>query len=259
MDDPTTSGVTEGFGLMFYNARWYDPTLGRFAQADTIVPTQTQGTQAWDRYAYVNSNPITYFDPTGHDATSTSYTYTNATSFTSAQMNATNAINTVRGWIQLDMDAMAFVGGVGLGVLSGVATEGNPGAVVLGFSAGLGGGIKISTTILDNTMGKDTTNLSQMNEWVDGVFDEEGVTSVTVTVTNTQKTISEPPIVGTGVPITYTVQTVTICSNTGICNTWTTSSCPSDQHAIQRLLTPDEKDKDDNSNTHNAYEEHERD
>lgn len=30
MDDPSTSGVTEGFGLMFYNARWMDPTLGRF-------------------------------------------------------------------------------------------------------------------------------------------------------------------------------------------------------------------------------------
>ncbi|MGH2582800.1 MAG: RHS repeat-associated core domain-containing protein, partial [Anaerolineales bacterium] len=26
------------FGLMYYNARWYDTTLGRFAQADTIVP-----------------------------------------------------------------------------------------------------------------------------------------------------------------------------------------------------------------------------
>ena len=25
MDDPTTTGVTEGFGLMFYNARFYSP------------------------------------------------------------------------------------------------------------------------------------------------------------------------------------------------------------------------------------------
>jgi hypothetical protein len=45
MDDPSTTSITEGFGLMFYreaslwdNARWYDPTLGRFAQAETIVP-----------------------------------------------------------------------------------------------------------------------------------------------------------------------------------------------------------------------------
>ena len=25
MDDPSTAGVSEGFGLMFYNARFYDP------------------------------------------------------------------------------------------------------------------------------------------------------------------------------------------------------------------------------------------
>ncbi|MBI4761327.1 MAG: RHS repeat-associated core domain-containing protein [Chloroflexota bacterium] len=66
MDDPSTAGVTEGFGLMFYNARWYDPSLGRFAQADTIVPTQTQDVQAWDRYAYTSNNPVRYTDPTGH-------------------------------------------------------------------------------------------------------------------------------------------------------------------------------------------------
>jgi RHS repeat-associated protein len=65
MDDPTTSGVTEGFGLMFYNARWYDPALGRFAQADTMIPS---GVQGMDRYAYANNSPIIYTDPTGHTA-----------------------------------------------------------------------------------------------------------------------------------------------------------------------------------------------
>ncbi|MFZ5883976.1 MAG: RHS repeat-associated core domain-containing protein [Chloroflexota bacterium] len=64
MDDPSTSGVTEGFGLMFYNARWYDPSLGRFAQADTIVPG---GVQGWDRYAYVNNAPVRFTDPSGHE------------------------------------------------------------------------------------------------------------------------------------------------------------------------------------------------
>jgi len=34
---------TADFGLMFYNARWYDPSLGRFASADTIVPAGVQG------------------------------------------------------------------------------------------------------------------------------------------------------------------------------------------------------------------------
>jgi RHS repeat-associated protein len=51
-------------GLYFYNARWYDPALGRFAQADTIV---AKGVQGLDRYAYVNNSPIRYADPSGHD------------------------------------------------------------------------------------------------------------------------------------------------------------------------------------------------
>jgi len=44
------------------------PSLGRFTQPDTIVPTSTQGTQAWDRYAFVNNNPVRFNDPTGHKA-----------------------------------------------------------------------------------------------------------------------------------------------------------------------------------------------
>ena len=56
-------------GIYFFNARWMDPSLGRFTSPDTLVPTGTQGTQAWDRYAYVNNNPVRYTDPTGHQRT----------------------------------------------------------------------------------------------------------------------------------------------------------------------------------------------
>jgi RHS repeat-associated protein len=55
-------------GIYYFNARWMDPSLGRFTSPDTIVPTSTQGTQAWDRYAFVNNNPVRYNDPTGHVA-----------------------------------------------------------------------------------------------------------------------------------------------------------------------------------------------
>lgn len=58
---------TADFGLMFYNARWYDPALGRFASADSILPA---GAQGYDRYAYVNNNPVKYTDPTGHQVSS---------------------------------------------------------------------------------------------------------------------------------------------------------------------------------------------
>ena len=52
-------------GLYFYNARWYDNQLGRFTQADSIVPGPGNP-QSWDRYAYVKNNPVRYSDPTGH-------------------------------------------------------------------------------------------------------------------------------------------------------------------------------------------------
>jgi RHS repeat-associated protein len=53
-------------GLYFYNSRFYDASIGRFVSPDTIIPLQ-QGSQAWDRYAYVNNNPVRYKDPSGHD------------------------------------------------------------------------------------------------------------------------------------------------------------------------------------------------
>lgn len=51
--------------IYYYNARWYDPAIGRFLQADTIVPSH-QGTQGFDRYAYVNNNPLRYTDSRGN-------------------------------------------------------------------------------------------------------------------------------------------------------------------------------------------------
>jgi RHS repeat-associated protein len=51
-------------GLYFYNARWYDPALGRFAQADTVVP-EPGNPQSLNRYSYVLNNPLKYMDPSG--------------------------------------------------------------------------------------------------------------------------------------------------------------------------------------------------
>jgi RHS repeat-associated protein len=52
-------------GLYFYNSRWFDPALGRFIQADPVVPSLTNS-QSLDRYAYVLNNPTNYVDPSGH-------------------------------------------------------------------------------------------------------------------------------------------------------------------------------------------------
>ena len=57
---------TDDFGLLFFNARWVDPELGRFAQADTLVP-DAYNPQDYDRYSYTRNNPLRYVDPSGHD------------------------------------------------------------------------------------------------------------------------------------------------------------------------------------------------
>jgi RHS repeat-associated protein len=52
--------------MYWYGSRWYDSSLGRFSSPDTLIPETSQGVQAWDRYAYVNNNPMLYNDPSGH-------------------------------------------------------------------------------------------------------------------------------------------------------------------------------------------------
>jgi len=54
---------------MFYNARMYDPALGRFTSADSIIPGGAHphsGAGGLDRYAYVNNSPVNFTDPSGH-------------------------------------------------------------------------------------------------------------------------------------------------------------------------------------------------
>jgi len=52
-------------GLYYYGARYYDPSIGRFISADTLVPN-TINPQDMNRYSYVLNNPLKYNDPTGH-------------------------------------------------------------------------------------------------------------------------------------------------------------------------------------------------
>ena len=52
-------------GLDYYNARYYDPALGRFISPDTVT---AGGPQGLNRYSYVLNNPVNFNDPTGQNA-----------------------------------------------------------------------------------------------------------------------------------------------------------------------------------------------
>jgi RHS repeat-associated protein len=66
---PTDKGFTsqrlDATGLMYYGARYYSTTLGRFISADTLVPG-AGNPQTLNRFAYSLSNPLKYTDPSGH-------------------------------------------------------------------------------------------------------------------------------------------------------------------------------------------------
>ena len=47
------------------NGRIYDPTLGRFLQADPFIQAPINS-QSYNRYSYVLNNPLSYTDPSGY-------------------------------------------------------------------------------------------------------------------------------------------------------------------------------------------------
>ena len=55
----------DSMGLIHMNGRVYDPTIARFLSSDPFVQDATN-TQALNRYAYVQNNPLSYTDPSGY-------------------------------------------------------------------------------------------------------------------------------------------------------------------------------------------------
>jgi RHS repeat-associated protein len=51
-------------GLYYYNARYYDATIGRFISADKLV-SHPANPQSFNRYSYCINNPLKYIDPSG--------------------------------------------------------------------------------------------------------------------------------------------------------------------------------------------------
>ncbi len=70
IDETTNRGFTghehyDQVGIIHMNGRIYDPSIGRFLQADPIIQDHYD-TQSLNRYSYVMNNPLSYTDPTGY-------------------------------------------------------------------------------------------------------------------------------------------------------------------------------------------------
>ena len=105
------------------NGRIYDPTLGRFLQADPHIQAPLNS-QNYNRYSYVLNNPMSYTDPSG-------YFFKSLFKFVKKY------------WRQIASIAVMFIPGVNviaLGALSGYISTGSlKGALVGAFTAGFGG------------------------------------------------------------------------------------------------------------------------
>ena len=61
----TDQELDRSTGLYNYDARLYDPVIGRFVSADSVVPKWYDPSNL-NRYSYCLNNPLKYRDPSGH-------------------------------------------------------------------------------------------------------------------------------------------------------------------------------------------------
>ena len=69
-ENPTEMGFTghyhnDEIDLIYMNARFYVPEIGRFAAPDSFVPNPANP-QSLNRYSYVNNNALNFTDPSGN-------------------------------------------------------------------------------------------------------------------------------------------------------------------------------------------------
>jgi RHS repeat-associated protein len=62
-----TGAVMEPNGLVYMQARYYDPQLGRFLSTDPVDPDPQSGGN-FNRYAYAADNPYSKYDPSGRES-----------------------------------------------------------------------------------------------------------------------------------------------------------------------------------------------
>lgn len=159
----TTRGFTghehiASVGLVHMNGRVYDPTIGRFIQADPIVQAPND-LQSLNRYSYVRNNPLSLIDPSGYSWLSK--TWSKIKSFVKKWWRPIVSIAIIAFAPQF---APAFLGKFGAYAAAGfaagyVSTGTLKGALVGGISAGLFYGIGQAFVGAEMTFGNAMTKV----------------------------------------------------------------------------------------------------
>jgi RHS repeat-associated protein len=169
----TGQRIDSYINLYWYNSRWYDPVLGRWIQPDSIVPEGVQGVQAWDRYAYVNNNPVRYNDPSGHclvlctaiiggavGAIVGAVGYTAYTVATGKEFNTSHMLLAAGGGA-----AAGALIGTGVGIAAGMSAAAATTAAVTGGGAAT----TAATTVLNATGGDPSDEINAATQAVQDI------------------------------------------------------------------------------------------
>jgi RHS repeat-associated protein len=124
--------------LVHMNARLYDPTIGRFTSADSMIPYMYE-TQSFNRYSYVQNNPLKYTDPSGH--WSLRKAVKKARSFVKKHWKTIVTIAVVVAvGIATGGAGLALAGSMGLtGTVAGTIVAGATAGAIAGFAGGMVG------------------------------------------------------------------------------------------------------------------------
>ncbi len=127
------------------NGRIYDPTLGRFLQADPHIQAPTNS-QSYNRYSYVLNNPMSYTDPSGYFFKKLLRSIAKVPILNMAVHVVLNLIPGCQGWcsaVYAAASTYAVTGSLKAAFTSGIVSAIMPGGDSYGamFASGLIGGL----------------------------------------------------------------------------------------------------------------------
>ncbi|PKA16554.1 RHS repeat-associated core domain-containing protein [Leptospira haakeii] len=134
-------------GLYYFKARYYDPLIGRFLQADSVMDTTRP--MGMDLYMYTEGNPIKYTDPSGNSILS-SFFDRNGLGFLNFSISLSSFFQnafyvSAQRWsdaglgVALAINPMAVIGtALGIGAVASIAAVA---VVATGIGLALGAGI----------------------------------------------------------------------------------------------------------------------